>query len=74
MANGINAFITYTKGAQQYVTSEQYETQFLNWLATVDKTSNYTREVYTKVAISCCPVEVHRTEKKEAVVLKLVKE
>jgi hypothetical protein len=69
------AFITYTKGAVQYVTSPVHETAFLNWLAKVDNTSSYTRDTLGRVAVKCCPVVVHAVEKKEpATVLKLVKD
>jgi hypothetical protein len=67
------AFITYTKGTRQYVTSPEWETQFLNWLATQDDTSSYKRETITQVAVVCSPRIVHQTEKKEATILQLVK-
>jgi hypothetical protein len=68
-------FIMYTKGAVQWVTYSHCETQFLNWLATIDNTSSYTREVCDKVAVKCSPSIVHAVERKEpAVVLKLVKD
>jgi hypothetical protein len=66
-------FITYTKGTKQYVTSWQWETQFLNWLAENDDMSSYKRETCNKVAVVCCPPIVHQTEKKEATILQLVK-
>jgi hypothetical protein len=66
-------FITYTKGTRQYVTSPEWENQFLNWLATQDDTSSYKRETCDKVAVVCCPMIVHQTEKKEATILQLVK-
>lgn len=62
-------FITYTKGTKQYVTSWQWETQFLNWLAENDDMSSYKRETCHKVAVVCCPRIVHETEKKEATIL-----
>jgi len=66
------AFITYTKDAVQYVTTPQHETQFLNWLATVDKTSNYTRETNNQVGVRCSPSIVHAKAEKSATILKLV--
>jgi hypothetical protein len=69
------SFVTYTKGAVQYVTTPEHETHFLNWLATVANTSEYTRETNCKVAVKGSPSIVHSTEKRDsAVVLKLVKD
>jgi hypothetical protein len=67
------AFITYTKGPVMYVTSPQWETQFLNWLNKNDSSSGYSREVHTTVAVLCAPRTVHSAEKREATVLTLVK-
>ena len=66
------AFITYTKGAVQYVTSPDWETQFLNWLNSVDSSAGYTRETFTRVGIRCSPVQVHAVAKNEATILSLV--
>lgn len=69
------AFITYTKGTQQYVTSPFYETQFLNWLNKDGRSSaSYIRETICRVGVHCCPVVVHAVEKREATILKLVKD
>jgi hypothetical protein len=68
------SFITYTKGATQYVTTSEWETQFLNWLNEHYDSSGYKRETHTTVGVVCCPREVHHvTTKKEAAVLSLVK-
>lgn len=66
-------FITYTKGAVQYVTSSYYETAFLDWLNSVGDSSGYKREVITRVVVQCSPMVVHAVEKKEATILTLVK-
>lgn len=69
----IIGFITYTKGAVQYVTSPLWETPFLDWLNSVDSSAGYTRETFKNVGIKCCPVKVHDVVKKEATILSLVK-
>lgn len=75
MSDSPVGFITYTKDAQQYVTSPQYESFFLNWLNKDGRSSvGYVRETHSSVGVRCCPVIVHATEKKEAIVLKLVKD
>lgn len=70
----MTSFITYTKGAIQYVTTPHLETQFLDWLASVDVTSSYKRETNNQVGCVCSPRIVHTVKKQEAVVLKLVKD
>lgn len=65
-------FVTYTKGALEYVTCPPYESQFLNWLNSVDDSSGWKRETHAAVGVRCSPIAVHATEKKEASVLKLV--
>jgi hypothetical protein len=67
-------FITYTKGTRQYVTTPYYETQFLNWLNSVDNSSGYVRETNDRVSVTCCPRTVYAEGKKEAIILKLVKD
>ena len=74
MSEPLIAFITYTKGAVQYVTSPQWETLFLNWLNSNDRSSGYERETHTTVGVVCSPRSVHAVEKKEATILTLVKE
>jgi len=69
----IIAFITYTKGPVQFVTSPSWETEFLNWLNSVDSSAGYTRKTHTNVGVRCSPVQVHAVEKKEATILSLVK-
>jgi hypothetical protein len=66
-------FITYTKGAIQFVTAPGYETSFLNWLNSCSDSSGYTRETMDLVAVRCSPVVVHAVEKREATILTLVK-
>lgn len=68
------AFITYTKGAVQYVTSPEWETQFLNWLNSVGDSSGYKREARSTVGVLCSPSTVYATVKKEATILKLVRD
>lgn len=70
----IVAFITYTKEAKMYVTSPQWESQFLDWLNSCSSSKGYERKVHTTVGVQCCPIQVHAIEKKEATVLKLVKD
>jgi hypothetical protein len=67
------SFVTYTRGPEQYITSPEYETQFLNWLNRVDSSEGFKREVCSTVGVRCCPSQVHAVVKKEATVLKLVK-
>lgn len=72
---GVIAFITYTKGAVQYVTSPQYETQFLNWLDEHGGgLAGYARQTIARVGVKCSPTVVHSTEKREATILSLVKD
>jgi hypothetical protein len=66
------AFITYTKGAVQFVTSPEWETQFLNWLNSVDSSVGYARDTYATVGFRCSPTQVHAVAKKEATILSLV--
>lgn len=66
------AFITYTKGAVQYVTSPEWESQFLDWLNGVDSSTGYKRETLTTIGIKCIPTGVHAVVKNEATILKLV--
>lgn len=66
-------FITYTKEAIMFVTTPYYETQFLNWLNSVGSSVGYKREVCDKVGIKCSPLIVHSIDKKEAVILNLVR-
>ena len=69
------AFITYTKGAEQFVTSPYWESLFLDWLNADGRSSvGYVREAISRVGVRCCPTVVHATEKKEGIVLKLVKD
>jgi hypothetical protein len=74
MADNPPSFITYTKGAVQYVTDPRHETHFLNWLATIDKTSDYARETNKLIAVRCSPWIAQATKKEACVVLKLVKD
>jgi hypothetical protein len=67
------AFITYTKGAAQYVTSPVYETAFLNWLNKESSSTGWVRETHSRVGVQCCPITVHAETKKNATVLTLVK-
>jgi hypothetical protein len=74
MSDRIIAFITYTKGAKQYVTSPVYESLFLNWLNSEGRSSaGYERETHARVGVQCCPITIHATEKKEATILTIVK-
>lgn len=70
----IVSFITYTNGAVQYVTIEKWESQFLNWLNRVDDSVGYKRETHSSCGVRCAPFIVHATEKKDATVLKLVRQ
>ena len=67
-------FIVYTKGTQQWVTNPHNESKFLDWLATFDAIKDYTRVTSDKVCVQCSPITVHKTEKREAIILKLVKD
>lgn len=68
------SLITYTKATVQYVTTPEWETQFLNWLNKYEDSSGYKRETHTTVGIRCSPISVHATVRKDATVLKLVRE
>lgn len=69
------AFITYTRGAVQFVTSSDLETQFLNWLNSIEGTCSmeFVREVKSTIAVKCCPSSVMAKPRKEATILTLVK-
>lgn len=68
------SLITYTKAAVQYVTTPALETQFLDWLNKVADSSGYKRETYNKVGVRCSPLTVQATAKKDATILKLVRD
>lgn len=68
-------FITYTKDDVQFVTSPEWENQFLDWLnREMGSSSGYTREIHGTVGVRCNLLSARKTEKKEAVILKLVKD
>lgn len=67
-------FITYTKGTIQFVTTPTWESQFLDWLNKYGNSQEYERKTYSNVGIRGCVLEVHKTEKREATILTLVKE
>jgi len=66
-------FVTYTKGAVQYVTIPELESQFLDWLNSVDSSTGYQRETASTCGVRCYVAALHETIKKEATVLTLVK-
>lgn len=66
-------FVTYTKGAVQYVTIPAYESQFLDWLNSVDSSTGYLRETASTCGIRCYVAALHETTKREATVLTLIK-
>lgn len=67
------AFVLYTKGAVQYVTIPEYESQFLDWLNSVDSSSGYQRGTTTTCGVRCYIAALHETVKKEATILTLIK-
>lgn len=69
MTERFTTFITYTKGAVQYVTIPAYESQFLDVLEKFGGAEGYKRQTHTSVCVGCSPKQVQ----KEATVLTLIK-